>query len=213
MTYAQDVELYINQLAYSMSWGSPLLNLAGQISGNEILPGFERLECLWRSVENIRSWQDNFCKIAPLDLVGLPSHFWSQMVMCITILKYLSILKDPDWDCQAVRSTVNLVSTVVCIHQRLELGCHDPALPSEDNLLKLLLKLLKKCQGWAEAWMNAPTRTPAPGARSWGSPDAGGMSSHGSRIPDLDQMVLLHTMNLESDQWFQDLLGGPGEIL
>ena len=210
LTYAHDVELYINQLAYSMSWGSPLLNLAGHRGGGDSPPGFERLDCLWRSVSSVGSWRDSFCDIAPSDLVGLPSHFWSQMIMCITALKYLSVLADPDWDCHAVRNTVNLVAALDRMHERLELGSRDAALPSGDGLLSLLLKLLGKCRAWADVWMNAPSRVPVPegGLGTHGEGGAGG--PHGSTMPDLDQMVIMHTMNLESDQWLEDLLGRSG---
>jgi hypothetical protein len=198
--YAQYVELYINQLAYSISWGSPLLNLAGHRSDNATLPGFARLECLWHSVENIKSWLDSFCEIDPSQLVGLPSHFWQQMVMCVTILKYLSTLGDPDWDCQAVRNTVSLVSAMDMMVQKLELGGQDPALVSDDNLFKMLGKLLVKCRAWADAWMKLPSESLDPCA-----------ATHETRsIPDLDQIFWLQAMDLDNDQWLDAVLRTPG---
>lgn len=216
ITYAHYIELHMNQLAYSMNWGSPLLNLAGQKSANGVLPGFQRLECLWRSVENIQSWIDSFCSIAPADLVGLPCHFWSQMVMCVTVLKYLSTLGDPDWDCQAVRNTVNLISAMDRMLQRLELGGQDPALlRSGDNLFMLLSKLVRKCRVWAEAWISEPLEMPAAlDAAAAAEPPggsvetgAGGHHRGGSSIPDLDQIAMMHTMDLQSDEWFESVLG------
>jgi hypothetical protein len=108
--YAQYVELYINQLAYSMIWDSPLFSLSGKRTDGGLFPGFDRLECLWRSAESIKSWLDSFYKISPSELVDLPFHFWSQMVLCVAVLKYLVVLEDPVWDCQAVRNTVDVIS-------------------------------------------------------------------------------------------------------
>ncbi|KAK9418998.1 hypothetical protein SUNI508_07519 [Seiridium unicorne] len=90
------------------------------------IAGFERLECLWRSVENIKSWLDAFYKSPPPALVGLPFHFWSQMIMCVTILKYLSTLADPSWDCQAVRNTIDLTSTMDRMVEKLDLASREP---------------------------------------------------------------------------------------
>jgi hypothetical protein len=42
---------------------------------------FQRLECLWQSVENIKSWLDEFYRIPCSKLVGQPFHLWSQMIL------------------------------------------------------------------------------------------------------------------------------------
>ncbi|KAF7179366.1 hypothetical protein CNMCM7691_008299 [Aspergillus felis] len=191
---AQYVELHINQLAYSVRPDSPPLNLWGAL-------GFERLECLWRSVENIKSWLDYFYQIPCSNLVGQPFHFWSQMVLTVTLLKYLSILQDPEWDCQAVRNTVHLISTMDCMLQKLDLSGKEPELQCDDHLLKFLSKLLTRCRQWAEARHDEETR-PCQTA----SPDT---TSHNHHIPDLDQMVWMQSMDLGDDQWFENVLGMP----
>ncbi|KAI8626418.1 putative C6 transcription factor [Xylariaceae sp. FL1651] len=197
--YAEYVELYINHLAYSISFDSPPLNLSGQRSDGGLLPGFERLACLWRSVECIKSWLDNFYKIPPSELVGLPFHFWSQMILCITVLKYLSVLGDPAWDCQAVRNTVDLISTMDWMVQKLDLASKEPSVQCDDNLFKLLSRLLYKCREWANGWWNMVPQIPDVGVDS-------GVTS-GSHIPDLDQMVWMQSMDLENDQWLESVLG------
>ena len=188
-----------------MSWGSPLLDLAGQKSRHNVLSGYERLQCLWQSVENVKSWLDSFYEIHPSDLVGLPSHFWSQMVMCITVLKYLSTLGDLDWNFQAVRNTVNLISTLDCILLRLEMGRQDPALVGDDNLFTLLSRLLGKVKSWANGWMSSEMmRSEAAQVRGV---DTGLMSPPRSSIPDLDGIQILHTMDLGNDEWFENMFG------
>ncbi|PKX91323.1 fungal specific transcription factor domain-containing protein [Aspergillus novofumigatus IBT 16806] len=184
-SHAQYVELYINQLAYSISQDSPPLNLSG-------LLGFERLECLWQSVENIRSWLDHFSRIPCSDLVGQPFHFWSQMILTVTLLKYLSTLQDPEWDCQAVRSTVHLISTMDTMIQKLNLSSKEPELQCDDHLLKFLSKLLTRCHLWAEA--------------RWHEEETAGHNHH---IPDLDRMAWMHSMDLGDDQWIENVLGMP----
>ncbi|OKL55400.1 hypothetical protein UA08_09293 [Talaromyces atroroseus] len=191
-------------LAYAISWESPLFNMSGPRSDSGILPGYERLEYLWQSVENIKSWLDNFYNIPPSELAGFPFHFWSQMIRCITFLKYLSVLEDPSWDRQAVRKTVDLISTMECMTGKLDSSGEGPGLDGEDNVFKLLSKLLNRCRVWADTrWNNTPPET---GSQQSAYSDA---HSQDSYIPDLDQMAWIQSMNLESDQWFEDVLGWP----
>ncbi|GAW22291.1 hypothetical protein ANO14919_118270 [Xylariales sp. No.14919] len=206
--YAQYVELYINQLAYSISFESPLLDISGLGTRGGLLPGFERLECLWRSVECIKLWLDNFHKIPPSDLVGLPFHFWAQMIQCVTILKYLSTLSDPAWDCRTVRNTVDLISAIDRTVQQLDIAGKEPGLQCDDGLFQLLSRLLCKCRSWAAAWWSFTPQISDTDARSCQSP---GTSSSGRRqgIPDLDQMVWMQSIDLENDQWLESILGGP----
>ncbi|KAK6819262.1 hypothetical protein RU639_008319 [Aspergillus parasiticus] len=119
--HAQYVELYINQLAYSMTHEPQPINISGRL-------GFERFKCLWQSVENIKLWLDSFDAIHPSTLIGQPFHFWSQMIMSLTLLKYLSTLQDPEWDCQAVRNAVPLISTIDSMLQKLDQGSQQPEL-------------------------------------------------------------------------------------
>ncbi|GFG19312.1 conserved hypothetical protein [Aspergillus udagawae] len=193
--HAQYVELYINQLAYSVSQDSHPPSLSGVL-------GFQRLECLWQSVESIKAWLDHFYRIPCWQLVGQPFHFWSQMILTVTLLKYLSTLQDPEWDCQAVRNTVHLISTMDCMLQKLDLSSKEPELQCDDHLLKFLSKLLTRCRLWAEArWHDEETRP----CRS-ANPDT---ASNNHPIPDLDQMVWMQSMDLGDDQWFENVLGMP----
>jgi hypothetical protein len=195
-THAQYVELYINQMGYSMSHEPQSLEEFGRAGNRGVPLGFQRLECLWRSVENIKSWLDTFYTIPTAKIIGQPFHFWSQMILMVTLLKYLSTLRDPDWDCQAVRNTVHLISTLDSILQKLELTSREPELQCDDNLLKYLTKLIARCRGWAEARWNVASQTP----------DSAGGLHH---IPDLDQMAWLQSMDLGDDQWFENALGMP----
>ncbi|KAI0465969.1 hypothetical protein F4859DRAFT_499364 [Xylaria cf. heliscus] len=205
-TYMQYVEIYINQLTYSISLDSPLLDVSGQRTRGGLLPGFERLECLWRSVECIKSWLDNFYKVPPSELIGLPFHFWTQMVQCVTILKYLSTLEDPAWDCQVVRHTVDLISTMDRMVERLEVASKETGLQCDDSLFQLLSKLLNRCRAWADTWWGLSSQIPGTGDKSCQGEDTG-PAGHSNYIPDLDQMVWMQSMDLENDQWLESVLG------
>ncbi|KAL3480219.1 hypothetical protein BJX99DRAFT_36825 [Aspergillus californicus] len=226
--HAQYVELYINQLAYSI-YQNPSSSTKERTSTNgEIIPGFERLTSLWHSVQNIKFWLEHFSQVPSAAFIAQPFHFWSQMVLVITLLKYLSTLNDPDWDCRAVQSTVNLIETMDWMAQKLEEGGREVELAGvSDHLLGYLGKLLRRCRGWAEGKMaTAQSRDRnegqdiAGGCRLVGSevgPESetdipGHGHSHIHQIPDLDQIVWLQSMDLGDEQWFKDVLGIPATM-
>ncbi|KAI0109053.1 putative C6 transcription factor [Nemania sp. FL0031] len=204
--HSQYVELYINQLAYTISSESPLLDTSGVNAGG-VLPGFERLQCLWRSVECIKVWLDSFYKIPPSELVGLPFHFWSQMIQCTTILKYLSTLSDPDWDCQAVRNTVDLIATMDRMTQQLDMAAAEPGLQCDDSLLQLMSRLLSKCRAWANAFWSFTPPVSDIEVAPFESAETGSMG-HREFIPDLDQLAWMQSMDLDNEEWLESVLGG-----
>lgn len=130
------------------------------------------------------------------------------MILSITLLKYLSTLKDPEWDCQAVRSTVNLISTMDSMLQKLDLGNKEPELQCNDHLLKYLSKLLTRCRLWAEAQWGMASQIQDVDTRPCQSanPDT---TSHNHQIPDLNQIAWMQSMDLGDDQWFEDVLNIP----
>lgn len=135
------------------------------------------------------------------------------MILTITLLKYLSTLKDPDWDCQAVRNTVHLISAMDSMRQKLDLSSREPELQQcSDHLLKYLSKLLARCRVWGESRWNMGTQVAGTEARMTrnASPDANSQShEQGHTIPGLDQMIWMQSMDLGNEQWFEDVLGMP----
>ncbi|OGM42970.1 C6 transcription factor [Aspergillus bombycis] len=197
--HAQYVELYINQLAFSMTHDPRPLNISGRL-------GFDRLECLWQSVENIKSWLDSFDVIHCSKLIGQPFHFWSQMIMSLTLLKYLSTLRDPDWDCQAVRNAVPLISTIDSMLQKLDQSSQQPELQCNDHLLHYISKLLARCRLWAEARWDMTCPMQEANALTATNLD---VTSHDSHVPDLDQIAWMQSMDLGDDRWFDEVLSIP----
>lgn len=207
------MELYINQLAIAISWGSPLFTVEGQgpaITSPVDSMAFERLDCLWRSVENIKSWFESFFSIDPMDLIGMPAHFWSQMVMCLVILKYLATLADPGWDQQAVRNTIDIVLAIDKTLAAIEQTMNHPDLSRGDNFFSLLKSLLMKCRDWAVSSLDYSSNVAAPGDLN-GPQEASRVPRHCSRtMPEVGHITALQTMDLENDQWFEDLVGVSG---
>ncbi|KAJ8125258.1 hypothetical protein O1611_g8381 [Lasiodiplodia mahajangana] len=181
--HSQYVELYINQLAYTISYESPLLDMSGASSGG-ILPG-----------------------IPPSELVGLPFHFWSQMIQCTTILKYLSTLSDPAWDCQAVRNTVDLIDTMDRMTQQLDIAAKEPGLECDDSLIQLLSRLLSRCRAWASAFWSFTPPILDTDAAPFQSTETSSVG-HREFIPDLDQLAWMQSMDLDNEGWLESVLGG-----
>lgn len=130
------------------------------------------------------------------------------MILSVTLLKYLSTLKDPEWDCEAVRSTVDLISTMDCMVQKLDQSSKEPELQCDDHLLKLLSKLLTKCRLWAEARWSMASQLQDVETRPCGSANSE-TTYHNHHIPDLDQMTWMQSMDLGDDQWLEGVLGIP----
>lgn len=129
------------------------------------------------------------------------------MILSITLLKYLSTLKDPEWDFQAVRTTVPLIPTLDSMLQKLELSAKDPRLQCDDHLINFLAKLLTKCRLWAEGQWMTP-RVPEVDPSSCQGVNATPLS-HSEQLPDLNRIFWMQSMNLGDEQWFQDVLGLP----
>ncbi|KAJ5606764.1 hypothetical protein N7537_003383 [Penicillium hordei] len=206
--YLKILRTQLHELRSSFPPDLQHIGQTGQIGDGGTLLDFQRLECLWQSVENIKSWLDEFYRIPCSKLVGQPFHLWSQMILSITILKYLSTLKDPEWDCEALRNTVDLTSTMDCMAQKLDQSSNEPELQCDDHLLKLLSKLLTKCRLWAEARWSMASQLQDVETRPCQSanPDTTGHNNH---IPDLDQMTWMQSMDLADDQWLEGVLGIP----
>jgi hypothetical protein len=181
--------------------------MAAQRIDSGLLPGFERLECLWRSVETVKSWLDIVYRIPPAKCVGLPFHFWSQMIRTITILKHLSTLQDPAWDCQAVLNKVDVMSVMDWMAKKLDLVSEEAGLQPDNDIFKLLSKLLSGSRAWAAAKWNMPAQMQAEDV----APPQTDLGATGVyvNVQDLDQMAWMYSMDLENEKWFEDVLGWP----
>ncbi|KAL4875005.1 hypothetical protein BJY04DRAFT_224448 [Aspergillus karnatakaensis] len=148
--HAHYVKLYINQLGYTITRSAPPSHpfSSAKPTSDEIFP---RLTTLWSSLTSIKSWLDTFYTLPPEKLPTLPFHFWSHMVLTITLLKYLSVLQDPDWDRDLARREVHLLEALDSLHMRLEMGSAEREVQGcEDHLLVFLGRLVGRCRVWGE---------------------------------------------------------------
>lgn len=180
--------------------------MPGSSIESSFVPGYERIGLLWQSVESVHAWLEVLHRIPPAQCLGLPFHFWSQLIRCTTILKYLSTLEDPAWDCQAVRQKVDMMSVLEWMSKKLNLVSQEAGLQSNDDLFKLLSKLLNASREWLEAKFKAPyhQRPVNETVLDLQNVPSAGLETD---IPDLDDMPWLQSMDLENDKWFENVLG------
>ncbi|KAI1652384.1 putative C6 transcription factor [Daldinia decipiens] len=124
-------ELCINETIHTPNSQLPLMG-----AGSNTI-GLERLVCLWRSVNAIKSWLDIFFTLSPSELRGLSFLFWAQMARCVVVLYRLSTIEDSAWDCKAVRD-----------HVDLELAGRETGQHLDGNIFVQLAKLLQKFRSW-----------------------------------------------------------------
>ena len=90
--------------------------------------------------------------------------------------------------------------------ERLVLSSEEPNFQTDENLFKLLAKLLLKCRAWVASHSDAAPQIQDGDVASCQRAVLGS-ASYNSPIPNLDQMVSLQTMDLENDQWLEAVLG------
>ncbi|KAI1431912.1 hypothetical protein GGR50DRAFT_677217 [Xylaria sp. CBS 124048] len=182
--YKLYVEICISQLAYSVSLGP------SGCRGLEHNP--QRIRSLCKTAKCLVSWFIHFVATPPSDLVGLPSHFWSQMLQCLAIVKYIHSLRNPA-QYQGVRSYIDIAPTLLLVIERLMMVSQEPNVGSEDGFFKLLGRFLRDFLACV--------------LRRQGSTDRQEREvDRVDHIPELDQMGWLHMMDLQSDVWRDEIL-------
>ena len=76
---------------------------------------FQRLECLYASVDALKSWFDVFLAIPPGEYIGFPFGIFSQLVHNLVTLYQLSTLDEPAWDKAAVRRIADVLHILKCV--------------------------------------------------------------------------------------------------
>lgn len=197
VAYAHYVELCINEAIRPASAHAPLLVIPGS-TGSTVnsghVPGFERLQCQWRSIDAIKSWLDLFYAFPPSKCVGLPFHFWSQLVRCIVILKHLTTLEDMAWDCEAVRNRINLMEVLDWMAEKVRLASIEAGEQSDDDLFRQFSKMLRLSRMWAGAkWKTGPPAAEDPNG--------------GVAIADSDTDVWMQSIDFGNNRLFEEVFG------
>ncbi|KAH8799838.1 hypothetical protein F5884DRAFT_811358 [Xylogone sp. PMI_703] len=110
--------------------------------------GFERLEYLWQSLNAIKSWLDVFFSFSPSDCVGFSYIFWSQLLRSVMVLYKLSTYVDPAWDLQVVRCTLDLISTLDRVAEKLEQTSHEAGERSGDDIFAQVVRMTRTFKAW-----------------------------------------------------------------
>ena len=187
------IDLCINETAHTANSDAPLL-LTLAASNSSSTPGFERLECLWRSVNAVKSWLDIFFTLSPSACAGFSFIFWAQQSRCLVILYRLSTLADPAWDRQAVRDTVNLLFVLDRIADKLEQTSSEAGERSNDDLFMQISRMTRMFRAQASAKI-------APGEAIW--------PNGGSPGDMMDQDPMMQSIDFGNDMWWEDFFGRP----
>ena len=196
------IELCINEASHTANSGDPILPTPA--AGNSICtPSFERLECLWASVNAIKLWLDAFFTLPPSACLGFSFIFWAQLSRCLVTLYRLSTSADPSWDCQAVRNTVDLLVALDRIADRLEMINNEAGEGSNDGLFVQIFKMGRLFRAWAAVKMASEGE--GEGEAAW---PYGGCTSTGAgdNMADLNPLMM-QSLDFGNDMWLQEVLG------
>ena len=210
--YVHYVDLCINEVTRLASSNTPLLatsESAGHVGGN--VPGFERLECLWRCLHAVKSWLDVFYTVSPAAYVGFPFFYWFQLVRCVVILKHLSTFEDPAWHCQAVHNTVDMLRLLEWMAEKAELASKEAGEQSDGDLFQQVSKMLRLSQ----AWVNAKRKAAAQAAEGPSSNHSDGptLATADDDMADSNQTFWMNAFEAGDQSWFEGFLGwSPGTL-
>ena len=182
---------------------------AGHMGGD--MPGFGRLESLWRCLHAAKSLLDAFYTLPAATYVGLPFFYWFQLVRCVVILKHLSTFEDPAWNCQAVHDAVDMLHLLDWMAEKAELASKEAGEQSEDDLFQQLLKMLRISRAWVNAKRQAATQMTAESSSNHferstvAAPDDG--------IADSSLAPWMSAFEAGDNSWFEDFMGwSPGTL-
>lgn len=125
-------------------------------SGGNTL-GFDRVDFSCRSVAAIKAWMDIFFSLSPAECAGLSFLHMAQIARCLMVLYRLSTFVDPSWDCQLVRGTVDLLSVLNGVAEKLEMASGEAGEQSHDDLFMYLSSMMRKFRANAAVDLNRKT--------------------------------------------------------
>ncbi|KAI1267993.1 hypothetical protein F5Y18DRAFT_377094 [Xylariaceae sp. FL1019] len=201
LVYAHYVDLCISEATRLASSEAPLLATGqppGAMGGE--LSGFEKIECLWRSVHAINSWLDAFKTVAPATYVGMPFFYWFQFVRCVILAKHLMTFRDPAWDPQTVYNTFDLIGVLGWLATKMELASKEAGEQSDDDLFRRLGRMLRNSLAWIDAKRNTADGETAGSACVFTS------SNENIATGSIDS-AWMEGVQLGDDAWFEEYLG------
>ena len=120
------------------------------------------------------------------------------------ILKHLSILEDPAWDCQAVRNTIDLLRVLNWIIEKVELASGEAGESSDNDSFKQFAKML--CM--SRAWVGTRWKAEQVVEENQGpSPISNAAAGVDCDMAYPCQMAWLQSVDFENDEWFEEQFG------
>ncbi|KAI1134069.1 putative C6 transcription factor [Hypoxylon sp. FL0543] len=196
------IDLCINEAAHTANSDAPLLSTPGP-EGSGYISGFERLECLWRSTNAIRSWLDIFFALPPSQFRGFSFPFWAQLARCLVIFCRLSTLEDPAWDRKAVRSTIDLPPALDRIAEKLELASREIGEQSSDDVFSQLSRLMRMFRAWVGSKMASAD---VEERSAWANSDTA--TGIGGNTMDQSQNQTMQFFDFGNDGWWEEFSAG-----
>lgn len=111
------------------------------MSGSKAL-GFERFDVLWQSVGAIKAWVDVFLSLSPAEYAGLSFIQIAQLARCLMVLYRLSTFADPAWDCEFVQSTLNLLTVLDNVSDKLRVASTEAGERSSDDRFQRMSEMM-----------------------------------------------------------------------
>ncbi|KAH8892008.1 hypothetical protein GQ53DRAFT_794145 [Thozetella sp. PMI_491] len=199
LTHVSYVELCIHETAHPSSLSTSLLTTPAASYGGS-MPGFERVECLWSSLQAAKAFTDVFTSLPPDTCIGLPFLSWAQYAACIVILYRLSTLEDPGWDCRAVRQTVDLLAVLSAMADRLELTSREAGEGAADDIFAQISGMTHMFRMWASVRL-APEEPSA-------LVETGAAAGSGEWLADQEHLM----PDFGNDRWLEELFTGASTM-
>ncbi|PWY79146.1 hypothetical protein BO70DRAFT_407555 [Aspergillus heteromorphus CBS 117.55] len=203
LTQLHYVDLSIHETAFTAN-SDPVLQVSPRPGGPSTAPGWERLGCLWHSVEAIRAWFEVFYRISPAEYLGFTIMMWSQLNRSIVTLYRLSTRVDPAWDRGAVSKTIDVLEVIDRVGDRLEQVSRTVDNPVADDIWLQIGRLGRAVRAWVRMQMGREEPASWPTETTLGSSD--------SFMGDIDA-TLLQSIDFGNENWLETLVGwSPGRF-
>ncbi|KAL2869310.1 fungal specific transcription factor domain-containing protein [Aspergillus lucknowensis] len=145
MTHLYYASLSIYETVYPVN---PNIKLSPSSS---ILPStFEELDCHSWSLGVIVSWFENFFAFPISDWIGFCFPLWAQLMRCLIVLLRLSV-PSAGWNCQAVRSTLDLLGVVDELTKYIKRAAVEANEKSPDDLFGIFYRITRSFGAYAAA--------------------------------------------------------------
>ena len=121
-------------------------------------PDLHTMNSLLACLNAVKSWLDTILEFEGKDYAGFPFFFWKQFRSIILTLIRLTSLKDPTWDADIVRRTVNLPTALDQIGNKLE-DLQNKAggrADSQENAFSKTVSLVNGLKNWSRSVYNIP---------------------------------------------------------